>query len=157
MRKNSGVYSVATPATQGLLGSETTTSYAAPSSCSALRASSTTAVTVGRPSTESLTPAKSPATRSTAGSISITRTRRIPGTSASVRAVTPLPKPITSAEAASGRAATGAKPVRISVSMSPWSDASALPFTLSVRPAALSQTDTVAFHPSRNATCRPPA
>src|SRR6184192_852640 len=92
----------------------------------------------------------------TAGSISTTRTRCMPGTSASTRVVTPLPKPITSADVASGRAAAGASPSMIWVSMSPWSDASTLPFTRSVRPVSPSQTLTVAFQPSRNASWRAP-
>src|SRR2546421_185355 len=77
--------------------------------CSALRASSTTAETAGRFNTESFTLANSPLIDRTAGSISTTRTRRMPGTSASTRVVTPLPKPITSADVASGRAAAGAR------------------------------------------------
>src|SRR5437764_11439005 len=92
--------------------------------CSALRASSTIAGTVGRLNTESFTLANSPLIDRTAGSISTTRTRCMPGTSASTRVVTPLPKPITSADVASGRAAAGASPSMIWVSMSPWSDAS---------------------------------
>ena len=71
---------------------------------------------------------------STAGSISTTRTRFIPGTSARTRVVTPLPNPITRADAASGRAAAGASPSMIWVFMSGPSDASTFPFTRSVRP-----------------------
>ena len=114
------------------------------------------AETVGRLNTESFTLANSPLIDRTAGSISTTRTRCMPGTSASTRVVTPLPKPITSADVASGRAAAGASPSMIWVSMSPWSDASTLPFTRSVRPVSPSQTLTVAFQPSRNASWRAP-
>jgi len=42
----------------------------------------------------------------------------MPGTSASTRVVTPLPKPMTKADAGSGRAAAAARPTMIWVFMS---------------------------------------
>src|SRR6267378_2941988 len=67
-----------------------------------------------------------------------------------------MPYPITSADVAPTRATAGARPSMTCVSMSPRSDPSTLPLTRSDRPLSPSHTLTVAFGPSRNASCRTP-
>src|SRR2546423_8025844 len=104
IRKNSGVYSVATPATQGLDGSDTITSNRSRCSWRALRASSTTDETLAHPRIESLTLEKRGLIASTAGFISTTRTCRLAGTLAITPGVAPLPDPLPTAEVGSGAA-----------------------------------------------------
>ena len=84
----------------------------------------------------------------TSGEISTTSRRRISLDARTASAVTPLPRPMTSASRGSGWSSTGSRPRSRWVSMSPALDASTLPSMASARAPATWRTDTVPAAPS---------